>query len=185
MRRQQLENWRNQQELQAQQRAKISQLESITGETVGSGWKKGSNKNYLGAMDSQAVEDPDASWNQYKPKPVGTKLDGTEWEEIKVEDDFEITDTVDVLSERGRPGTSTINLKNPLNTFEPFHCQFIGESTGFDCEPKQGTLNRRSGDPIPLKVIFKSNEPGVTKVATLVVETEEGDKWYYKINGQS
>jgi hypothetical protein len=42
VRRQQFENYRNQQELQKQQRAKISQLESMTGDAtgqVGVAWK--------------------------------------------------------------------------------------------------------------------------------------------------
>jgi hypothetical protein len=47
-----------------------------------------------------------------------------------------------------------------------------------------GTLNRRSGDPIPVTVSFKSNGPGDQRDATLVIETEE-DKWVYRVEGRT
>jgi hypothetical protein len=50
--------------------------------------------------------------------------------------------------------------------------------------PQTGTLNRRSGEPIPVTVSFKASGPGDQRDATLVIETEE-DKFIYKVEGRT
>jgi hypothetical protein len=63
VRRQQLENWRNQQELQASQRAKIQQMDSMTGDDGrASTWKKGA-RSY---MDNLSGGAPAVSSHTYR-----------------------------------------------------------------------------------------------------------------------
>ncbi len=48
----------------------------------------------------------------------------------------------------------------------------------------EGTLNRRSGPPIPVDIIFKGDGPGDNRNVKLVIETEE-DKFVYIVQGRS
>ncbi|CAM9497158.1 unnamed protein product [Discosporangium mesarthrocarpum] len=182
-RRQQLENWRNQQEVNAVQRAKINDMNRLAGGGVpsaGSKWKRG-KQAYFDDMNKKDADDLGQDWNKYAvPHSVGKK-DGSEWEETVVSGDEKIEDTIQVVSYGGRPGTAQIELRNSVMTFEPYHCTFIGETTGFSVEPAEGTLNRRNGDPIPITVLYKGKGPGDNRISTLVVETEE-DKWVYKVS---
>ncbi len=42
---------------------------------------------------------------------------------------FQVKDTLTVVSVLSRPGVYTLEVKNTVMGFEPFHCQFIGENT--------------------------------------------------------
>lgn len=186
VRRQQFENYRNQQELQSQQRARIGQLEAITGDATGSGWKKGAGKSYMDALASGVgVKDDETKWNVYKPKAADVKSDGSAWKEIQLKGTEKLTGTVMIQSSSGRTAAETIQVKNTVMSFEPFHCEILGENTdGFSVDPKTGTLNRRSGEPIPVTVTFKSKGPGDHRDVKLVIETEE-DKFIYQIEGRT
>ncbi|KAG5181352.1 hypothetical protein JKP88DRAFT_215237 [Tribonema minus] len=185
VRRQQLENWRNQQELQASQRAKIQQLDAITGqENNPVGWKRGASRSYMDNLSGGAPAE-ESAWNEFKPPTAAdAKSDGTSWDHVKLTGKEKITATVQCISSSGRPGYATINVKNSVMTFEPFHAEYVGEAEGFGVDPKTGTLNRRSGEAIPVQVSFKANGPGDARNALLVIETEE-DKWVYEVEGRS
>lgn len=39
-------------------------------------------------------------------------------------------------------------------TFEPYHCTFVGDTTGFSVNPAEGTLERRGGEATLLDVQY-------------------------------
>eukprot|EP00903_Cladosiphon_okamuranus_P018773 g17270.t1 len=186
VRRQQFENYRNQQEITRKQRAEMAQQETMAGtgtmEEVANKWKRGGRSSYFDNINSAPSEGADESWNKYSAPVTSGMKDGTEWGETTLTGNEKIEDTVQCVSTSGRPGHATIQVRSTVMTYEPFHCTFVGDSRGFQVTPEEGTLNRRGGDPQELDVSYKGNGPGDNRIGTLVVETEE-DKWVYKIEG--
>lgn len=185
IRRQQFENWRNQQEITSKQRADINEMERVTAKSkqddTSNKWKRG-KASYFDELNKQQEEGKDEDWNKYSAPVTSGKKDGTEWEETGLTGNEKIEDTVQCVSMNSRPGHATIQVKNTVMTFEPFHCTFVGDTQGFKVSPVEGTLERRGGDVTELEVSYKGNGPGDNRIGTLVVETEE-DKWVYKIEG--
>ncbi|CAM9126765.1 unnamed protein product, partial [Ectocarpus sp. 12 AP-2014] len=184
VRRQQYENYRNQQEITRRQRADNGVMEAMTGtgtiEDNTSKWKRGGRSSYFDNINAAPEEAVDQSWNKYSAPVASGMKDGTEWGETTLTGNEKVEDTVQCISTSGRPGHATLNVKSTVMTFEPFHCTFVGDARGFKVTPEEGTLNRRGGDPQELDVSYMGNGPGDNRIGTLVVETEE-DKWIYKV----
>ncbi|CAM9592906.1 unnamed protein product, partial [Choristocarpus tenellus] len=106
--------------------------------------------------------------------------DGSEWKETALSGKEKIEATLEVIGLMGRPGHASLEVRNTVMTFEPFHCSFIGDTEGFAVNPVEGTLNRRGGEATLLDVHYIQFGPGDNRIGTLVVETEE-DKWVYKV----
>eukprot|EP00904_Undaria_pinnatifida_P000745 jgi/Undpi1/10671/HiC_scaffold_29.g13120.m1 len=185
IRRQQFENWRNQQEITAKQRAEIAEMDRMTAKAkqddTSNKWKKG-KASYFDEITKVQEEGKDEDWNKYSAPVTSGKKDGTAWEETGLSGNEKIEDTVQCISLNSRPGHTTIEVKNTVMTFEPFHCTFVGDTQGFKVSPEEGTLARRGGTPTELDVSYKGNGPSDNRIGTLVVETEE-DKWVYKVEG--
>eukprot|EP00752_Nemacystus_decipiens_P002105 g2012.t1 len=186
VRRQQFENYRNQQEITRKQRAEMGQQEAMTGrgtmEEAANKWKRGGRSSYFDNINAVPEEGGDEPWNKYSAPVTSGMKDGTQWGETTLTGNEKIEGTVQCVSSSGRPGHATIEVRSTVMTYEPFHCTFVGDSRGFQVTPEEGTLNRRGGDPQELDVSYKGNGPGDNRIGTLVVETEE-DKWIYKVEG--
>ncbi|CAM9854941.1 unnamed protein product [Pylaiella littoralis] len=186
VRRQQFENYRNQQEITRKQRAEMGQQDAMTGagtmEDAASKWKRGGRSSYFDNINSAPEEGADESWNKYSAPVASGMKDGSEWGEATLTGNEKIEDTVQCVSSSGRPGHATLTVRSTVMTFEPFRCTFVGDARGFKVTPEEGTLNRRGGDPLELDVSYKGNGPGDNRIGTLVVETED-DKWVFKIEG--
>ncbi|CAM9979234.1 unnamed protein product [Ascophyllum nodosum] len=184
IRRQQFENWRNQQEITNMQRSKMAEMDRMTGvDTDLPKWKKG-KASYFDEMNKPRVEENSQDWNKYNVPHTTGKKDGTEWAEATLTGNEKVQDTITCISVSGRPGHASLQVKNSVMTFEPFHCSWAGDSVGFSVNPAEGTLNRRNGDPTLLDVAYLGKGPADNRIGTLVVETEE-DKWVYKVRSGS
>lgn len=66
-----------------------------------------------------------------------------------------------------------------FNTYAPYQCGFTADSPPeFSVSPTEGSMNRRSGDPIEVTVRFQPKASTEGLVGTLVFETEDFKKIY-------
>lgn len=175
-RRQQLENWKNQRELKAQQVETLTEQSSFTGTEYD---PRFGSATYMNALDAGVGED-ESKWNVYKgeakadaPTEVSAGLSkGT------------IDETLDMSSSFPSPSFADIQVKNDVMSYEDFVVGFSDDTDPADWQvtPVSGTLNRRGGDPTTLSIVFKPNNPGGTRTAYIIVQTEES-KFTYQVNG--
>mmetsp|Transcript_13521 Transcript_13521/g.32030 ORF Transcript_13521/g.32030 Transcript_13521/m.32030 type:complete len:359 (+) Transcript_13521:76-1152(+) len=178
-RRQQLENWRNQQEIRGKQTADLEEMAAFTGVEYDS---RAATQSYMNALANAKNVNDDAKWNMYQGE---AKADAaTEAATLQKGD---ITDTLVMQTAFPSPSFAEISVQNDLISFQDFVVGFSPDSVNggadFAVSPLSGELNGRRGEPTTLSVTFKPLAPGgAPRVVYLVVETEES-KWTYEITG--
>jgi len=177
VRRQQLENYHNQQMLKKAQDAAIDALESAEGKKQGR-----NNKDYMSDLGFGAkTEAEEDKWNVYKPEASSTEA--KDFGEViatgKVRKEYSI------VASPGKSGQVKVEQRNIVMTFQPFRAAFpAGTSSAWTVKPESGSLERRGGPPAELIVTYRPEVVGPPEEAMLVVDTEEF-KHVYKITGSS
>ena len=98
--------------------------------------------------------------------------------------DSEVTETFEMQTGVRQTAVMSIKVQNQLNTFAPFQCDVTPESSSFfSVSPNEGSMNRRSGEPIEVVVRFKPEDSGQHE-AYIVFETEDF-KNVYKFIGST
>jgi hypothetical protein len=182
-RRQQLENWRNQQGVK-EERDQVARYQT---EQAGGTYdaRTHTSGHYLDGNAAQATG--------FKAKytgPSGFAEGVIVAEESTLQHgDVFVPDAANVLEEirfqakMGGRGSAEILVTNDAMTYEDFNVGFAaGTPAAFSVEPATGTLNRASGDPTALTInVDGSNLAGGQTYETfLVVDTEES-KFTYKV----
>ena len=185
VRAQQKENWFNQRAIHEQNRAqgqgvvfgedqtlKPRSGGYIARESIASdAWRKGAKESEISQSDL-------ADHLQDLASAPAARLDGEAWGVLDASD-TEVTQTFEMRASPRQTDVVEIPVQNDLNTFAPFQCNFVGGSSdAFSVSPNEGTMNRRSGDPIPVVVRYTPRETGNLAEATLVFETEDMKKVY-------
>lgn len=167
--RQQLENYRNQQELRLQKDSQMAELASLQGKAY-TPLKHGAYQSTLEANDAASA--PAAAARDAHAVAAGGLVAG------------EVTSFLSIASRiDGRGGTS-FEIDNELSQYSDFAAGFVaGSNAAFTVTPASGTLNRRGGDPAEFVVKFQPSAYEESFDATLVVETDDS-KWTYEITGK-
>jgi len=192
--RQQLENWQNQKALEEMNRGMgnaglMGQTnEGMYGAGGGAGGARnvyiardeiGSDKWRKGAVSGEISQrDLAEHLKDLSAKPA-ERLDGEAWGALQASEGERASPEAVFEVKTAARGTSVtdIAVRNDLNTFAPFRAGFTADSSGaFSVSPDAGTMNRRSGEPIPLVVRFSPTDYGAAQTATLVFETEDMKK---------
>jgi len=177
-RRQQLENWANQQAHKARQTEAREEFASVTGTVYDP--RRGS-ATYMEALSETYNDDDKFTMIMGDKKEKKSKTDLAAG--LKK---GPITQVIEMSCMFPRPSFHTIQVKNDVLTYEAFQVGF-GEGTtddgsDFQVTPTSGELNRRGGEPVPLQVVFKPSAPGGVREAFIVVQTDES-KWTYHVIG--
>jgi len=154
---QQMENWRNQREVQRereQHRWMTDEFDNKPDED----WRS------LSSFGGEQVTDTDID------QELGQVAPG------------EITGNIELTGRLNQAAVHEFSLKNPFMGFSDFRARFTGMNSPQDwtVEPTEGSLNGR-GDPTQFMVKFRPQNPQLSE-GYLVVETED-DKWTYKLIG--
>jgi len=162
--RQQLENWRNQQELRIQKDGQMKQLADLQGKE----YQAINHGSYLAQFDKKPADMDIIAGNR----------------DTFVADTLVAGDAMGVLACKatlnGRGGT-TLTIKNEFSTYDDFVAGFAdGGSDAITVEPTSGTLNRRSGEPQEFVIKFQPTAFAPSYEAKLVIETESV-KWTYDV----
>ena len=178
-RRQQLENWRNQQELKLKQVEGLQEMAARTGVEYDS---RRATQSYFNALDS-AEKNDDAKWNMYK----GEAKDEALTEAVMGMEKGDVTETFEVTAAFPKPSFFTVKVFNDINPYQDFKVGFSSDTPDgaedWQVAPLSGELNRRGGDPTELSVVFKPRAPGgAPREAWMIVETEES-RWTYHLIG--
>jgi hypothetical protein len=186
VRAQQKENWFNQRAIHQQNRAQgqgvvfgeentIRPREGgyIAREAIASkAWREGKQESEISQRDL-------ADHLQDLASQPAQRLDGEEWGQLVVTDFDTVTEVFEVRSSPRQTHVTEIPVRNDVNTFAPFRCDFTPDSSmAFSVTPNYGTMNRRSGDPTPVVVRYTPMESGTIAEATIVFETEDMKKIY-------
>eukprot|EP00640_Fibrocapsa_japonica_P001537 CAMPEP_0113935920 /NCGR_PEP_ID=MMETSP1339-20121228/2941_1 /TAXON_ID=94617 /ORGANISM="Fibrocapsa japonica" /LENGTH=383 /DNA_ID=CAMNT_0000938215 /DNA_START=61 /DNA_END=1212 /DNA_ORIENTATION=+ /assembly_acc=CAM_ASM_000762 len=178
VRRQQLENWSNQQELKRAQNAVVREMAAMEGIDPALANQR-SSKDYFGGF-SKAQEEEEA-WNVYKPE---TKVDESSFGPV----DAGTRPVRAEYSVRTSPGKRTaidVELKNIVMTYQDYRAAFTPDtSPNFDVQNGVGTMEKRGGAPTMLQIGYTAAGVSAEEVGTLVVDTEEF-KWVFKITGST
>jgi hypothetical protein len=155
---QQMENWRNQREVQEQRNQHRWMTDEFDNNKSEEDWRG------LSSYGGEQVSDSNLD------QELGAVVPGP------------ITSTIDMQSRVNRVEVFEFPLKNPFMGFSDFRARFTGMSNAaeWSVEPTDGSLNGR-GDPTQFLVKYRPQNPGASE-GFLVIETEE-DKWTYKLNG--
>jgi hypothetical protein len=158
---QQMENWRNQQEVQAAR----NQQRWLTDNFDTRRTSDESSRNLSNFVGEQ-VRDVDLD------QELGNVVPG------------EITGVIELLGRINSSQVYEFSLKNPFMGFSDFRARFTGMSNAaeWSVAPTEGALNGR-GDPTQFIVKYRPMSPTVSQ-GYLVVETDE-DKWTYQLFGQA
>lgn len=157
---QQMENWRNQQEVQAARTEHRWLTDNFDNSKEDEDWRNLSN--FVG----EKVQDTDLD------QEFGVVVPG------------EITGVVELSGRINSNQVYEFSIKNPFMGFSDFRARFTGMSNAaeWSVTPTEGSLNGR-GDPTQFIVKYRPMNPAVSQ-GYLVVETEE-DKWTYQLFGQA
>lgn len=162
VRAQQLENWHNQRAVAKENRAMGQGV--VFGD--GDAGKEVSQRDLAKHLDD------------LRTAPA-KRLDGEEWSVISEDGAEEIEATFEVNAPVKGISMTEVSVKNMFNTFAPYQCDFTPSSPAcFSVSPNEGSMNRRSGDPIVVTVRYSPQEYGPPLTGTLVFETEDFKKVY-------
>jgi hypothetical protein len=155
---QQLENWRNQQEIQTLRNQQKWMTESFDNDKPDEDWRK------LSSFGGEQVQDVDLD------RELGAVQPGP------------ITGTIELSTRLNRAEVFEFTIKNPFMGFSDFRARFVGMTnpSEWTVAPTDGSLNGR-GDPTTFLVKFRPQSPSLSE-GFLVVETED-DKWTYRLMG--
>lgn len=154
---QQLENWRNQQEVNNQ-------------------------RNQHRYLTEEFDNRQDDNWRDLS-NFVGERIEETNLdEEFGAVQPGEITGVIELSGRLNQYQVHEFSLKNPFMGFSDFRARFAGMTNPgeWEVDPFEGSLNGR-GDPTKFTVKFRPQSPAVSQ-GYLVVETED-DKWTYQLMG--
>jgi len=155
-RRQQLENWRNQEELRMKKDHQMAELASLQGKE----YRHFNHGSYLQQFDNGPKD-------EVSSEQVSGMIAG------------DLTDTVAVSARLNARGGATITVRNEFSTYADFTAGFTsGSSSAVTVEPTHGTLNRRAGDPQEFVIKFQPTDYADSYDATLVIETEDMKQTY-------
>ena len=154
---QQMENWRNQREVQ-QARSDQRWMTEQFDQRPDDDWRT------LSSFVGEQVQDVnlDQEFGDVVPGPV--------------------TGMIELQGRINSNQVHEFSLKNPFMGFSDFRARFTGMSNPAEwtVSPEEGSLNGR-GDPTTFTVKFRPQNP-TASVGYLVVETDE-DKWTYQLLG--
>lgn len=186
VRAQQMENWQNQQAMNAANR------QSGQGTMFGSPAQTGASnvRNRAGAYDPNA-QSGDMAINKLEISQAdltkhlddlasapAERLDGEEWGPVTAAG-ADLEESYALRAPAGGVQIQEIKVVNMFNTFAPYRVAFApGASSEWSVSPTSGSMNRRDGAPIAVTVRFNPNEYGEARAATLVFETEDMKKVY-------
>jgi hypothetical protein len=187
VRAQQLENWHNQRNIAKENRAQGQGV--VFGEKKQAGHYIAREALAAGrgaSTDGEEISQKDLAKHLESLSTTATeRLDGGAWEEVTAEDDEEVTETIELKAPVGGVEIHTLKVKNQFNTFAPYQCKFTADSPiEFSASPNEGSMNRRTGDPIEVTVRFNPKSYGEPVVGKLVFETEDF-KNVYKFIGST
>lgn len=166
-RRQQFENYRNQQELRLQKDSQMAELASLQGKT----YQPVAHGAYQSTLETKTGS---AAQSQLDKHAVGAEglVAG------------EVTATLKCAARLDGRGGATFEIQNEFSQYSDFVAGFVaGSHAAFSVDPPTGTLNRRSGDPQEFVVKFQPTAYADAFDATLVVETDDA-KWTYDVVGK-
>jgi len=154
--RQQLENWKNQQELTMKKDHQMVELAALQGKEY-----RRFAQGYLSQFDGAEIKE-DKQSEQVYGMVAG-----------------DLTDTVSVSARLNARGGATITVQNEFSTYAEFTAGFTdGSCAAVTVEPTTGTLNRRAGDPQEFVIKFQPTDYADDYDATLVIETEDMKQTY-------
>mmetsp|Transcript_8689 Transcript_8689/g.12631 ORF Transcript_8689/g.12631 Transcript_8689/m.12631 type:complete len:232 (+) Transcript_8689:379-1074(+) len=150
---QQIENWRNQQEIRAVKNAQRKMTESFDEVTYEEDWRSLSK---FGVERNQEF-DLDETFGSVT---LGPQLDGV----------------IELNSRMNQPSVHELSIKNEYMGFADFRAAFTPEtSADWSVEPREGSLTSR--EPTTFLVRFRPNSPGFQE-GYLVIETEDMKKTF-------
>lgn len=155
---QQLENWRNQREVQEERNQHKYMADQFDNNRNDEDWRK------LSSFGGEQVQGIDLD------REMGPVQPG------------DITGAIELSSRLNQSKVYEFKLKNPFMGFSDFRARFTGMTSPADwiVTPTDGSLNGR-GDPTDFMVKFRPQSPSMSE-GYLVIETED-DKWTYKLIG--
>jgi hypothetical protein len=176
-RRQQLENWANQ---QAHKSRQVKAREEFAEQTGTNYDARRATDSYFETIANGVPNDDDKFTmikGDAKPKAATAAAVGL----VK----GPITQKIEMTASYPRPSFATIAVQNDVMGFAEFAVGFAEGSTpeDFQISPTSGELNGRRGAPTELALVFKPNAPGGVREAFIVVQTEES-KWTYHVVGK-
>lgn len=166
-RRQQFENYRNQQELRLQKDSQMAELASLQGKK----YQPLKHGAYQATLEKKTAG---AAASQLDKHAVGAGglVAGP------------VTATLECKARLDGRGGATVEIRNEFSTYSDFVAGFVaGSHPAFSVDPTTGTLNRRAGDPQEFVVKFQPTAYADSFDATLVVETDDA-KWTYDVVGK-
>ena len=180
-RRQQLENWRNQQEVKSQRDA----VRQYQVETDGGTFDRRTHRasHYLDGNAKQEYKGKYKGPSGFAEGVIVAEERGLEHGDSFIANEADVTGEVRFSAQMGGRGSEVVMVKNDCMTYDDFAAGFsAGTPIAFSVEPATGTLNGARGDPTELKVsVDGSNLAGGKQYeGFLVVDTEES-KFTYKV----
>jgi len=164
-RRQQLENWRNQQELRLKKDSSMAELASLQGKE----YKPVDHGSYL---------------KQFDAKPVDVAAAAREATDVGPLKAGDVLDTFTIGARLNARGGHTLTIQNEYSLYSDFEAGFLpGASDALSVEPTSGTLNRRGSDPQDFVIKFQPQNFEDSYEATLVIQTEDSS-WTYDVVGK-
>lgn len=179
-RRQQFENWRNQQEVKKQQDA-VSKYQT---EMAGGEFNRGTHQAAHYLEQNTAAAAPVGRYTG--PSGFADGVIGAENVGLEHGDEFRAGDVLEEIRFRalaGGRGVAVVSCSNTAMTYDDFAAGFApGALAAFKVEPSSGVLNGARGEPTEFKVTVDGSSlaGGQEYEALLVVDTEE-DKFTYKL----
>lgn len=157
---QQIENWKNQREVQEQRNQHRWMTDEFdnTSNKVDEDWRK------LSSFSGQQVQAVDID------SVLGPVVPG------------QIAGTIQLQSRINQASVFEFELKNPFMGFSDFRARFtqMTNPAEWDITPTSGSLNGR-GAPTTFTVKYRAQSPGQSQ-GYLVIQTED-DKWTYELMG--
>jgi hypothetical protein len=156
---QQLENWKNQREVQEQRNYQKYMTEEFDNTKEDENWRM------LSKFGGEQVQDVDLD-QELGMVQLGQQLTGV----------------IELSSRLNQAAVHEFNIKNPFMGFSDYRARFTMMTNPMDwtVSPTDGSLNGR-GNPQDFVVKFRPQSPSLSE-GFLVIETEE-DKWTFKLIG--
>jgi hypothetical protein len=155
---QQLENWKNQREVQEQRNNQRYMVDEFDNKKEDENWRS------LSSFGGEQVQDVNLD------AELGNVQIGS------------ITGIIELSARINQASVYEFALKNPFMGFSDFRARFTMMTSPFDwtVTPTDGSLNGR-GDPTQFLVKFRPQGPALSE-GYLVIQTED-DTWTYKLIG--
>ncbi|KAJ1448275.1 hypothetical protein M885DRAFT_539728 [Pelagophyceae sp. CCMP2097] len=165
-RRQQLENFQNQQQVRAQKEGALRDLAELQG------------KDYAPSRQGEYL----AGMGAKKPANEVLVVGGAQRENSAAGNDL-VAGAVDgelsFVARLEQIDGTTLKVDNELSRYVDYEAGFVDGSSGaFSVSPAAGTFNRRGSDPVEFVVKFKPTNFAESFEGTLVVQTEDFTKTY-------